>query len=282
MPTSYSQILVHLDVTARATERLRLARELGSRHGAQVTALYAATPSLVEMPFTPEIGASVAADMRAIDEGRVVRARAAFDDERIKPGALAAWAQVLESPVMGVFARQALHADLLVLGQHNPSSALDENVPADFVEGVLALSGKPALVLPYIGAPKTLGGVVAVAWKPTRESARAVAGAMPLLQGATQVHVISWGEDSGADPSVEGARLDLNTWLKAQGVTPLWHRQSKEPEAIGDLLLSLAFDLGADLLVMGCYGHSRAREWVLGGVSRTVLRSMTLPVLMAH
>ena len=282
MPSSYGQILVHLDVSARAVERLRLARELGGRHGAQVTALYAATPSLVELAFAPEIGASVAADMRAIDEGRLARARAAFDDERNKPGAPAAWAQVLDSPVMGVFSRQALHADLLVLGQHNPASDQDENVPADFVEGVLALSGKPALVLPYIGARKTPGDIVVVAWKPTRESARAVAGAMPLLQGAKQVHVISWGEDSSNDPSVEGARLDLNSWLKSRGVTPVWHRQNKEPQALGDLLLSQAFDLNADLLVMGCYGHSRTREWVLGGTSYTVLKSMTLPVLMAH
>lgn len=282
MPCSYSQILVHLDASACAAQRLSLARELGSRHGAQVTALYAVTPSLVELPFTPEIGASVAADMRAIDEGRLARARAVFDGEQNQPGASAAWAQVLESPVMGVFARQALHADLLVLGQHNPGGDAGENVPADFVEGVLALSGKPALVLPYIGARKTLGDIVAIAWKPTRESARAVAGAMPLLQGGKQVHVISWGEDGSDDPSVEGARLDLNRWLKSRGVTPVWHRQNKEPQDMGDLLLSQAFDLNADLLVMGCYGHSRTREWVLGGTSYTVLKSMTLPVLMAH
>lgn len=282
MPCTYSQILVHLDASACAAQRLRLARELGSRQGAQVTALYAVTPSLVELPFTPEIGASVAADMRAIDEGRLARARAAFDGEQNKPGAPAAWAQALESPVMGVFARQALYADLLVLGQHSPDGDAGENVPADFVEGVLALSGKPALVLPYIGARKTLGDIVAIAWKPTRESARAVAGAMPLLQGAKQVHVISWGEDGSEDPSVEGARLDLSSWLKSRGVTPVWHRQNKEPQDMGDLLLSQAFDLNADLLVMGCYGHSRTREWVLGGTSYTVLKSMTLPVLMAH
>ena len=138
MPAPYSQILVHLDVSARAVERLRLARELGSRHGAQVTALYAATPSLVELPFAPEIGASVAADMRAIDEGRVARARAAFDEERIKPGAPAAWAQVLDSPVMGVFARQALHADLLVLGQHNPGSARPVVLPNSPLDAIFA------------------------------------------------------------------------------------------------------------------------------------------------
>jgi nucleotide-binding universal stress UspA family protein len=70
--------------------------------------------------------------------------------------------------------------------------------------------------------------------------------------------------------------------LRLRGIEANWHVRSGEPKDLGDLLLSEAFDCQADLLVMGCYGHSRAREWVLGGVSRTILQSMTLPVLMAH
>ena len=76
--------------------------------------------------------------------------------------------------------------------------------------------------------------------------------------------------------------LNLDGYLRLHGVAAQWHHRGEEPAELGELLLSQAFDLGADLLVMGCYGHGRAREWMLGGVSRTVLRSMTLPVLMAH
>jgi len=79
-----------------------------------------------------------------------------------------------------------------------------------------------------------------------------------------------------------GKRLDLRGYLRLNGVEASWQEQGNETSALGELLLSRSFDLGADLLVMGCYGHSRAREWVLGGTSRTVLESMTLPVLMAH
>jgi nucleotide-binding universal stress UspA family protein len=100
-----------------------------------------------------------------------------------------------------------------------------------------------------------------------------------MLQRARRVHVLSW---SGAEEAVSGQRLDLDGYLKLHGVAATWHREAGEPELLGELLLSRAFDLEADLLVMGCYGHSRAREWVLGGTSRTVLQSMTLPVLMAH
>ena len=92
--------------------------------------------------------------------------------------------------------------------------------------------------------------------------------------------MLSWAVE---DEAVKGHRLDLDGFLKLRGVEPVWHRDDTgEPEFLGELLLSRAFDLEADLLVMGCYGHSPTREWVLGGTSRTVLRSMTLPVLMAH
>jgi nucleotide-binding universal stress UspA family protein len=282
MVAHFSQILVHMDCSANAAERLRLARQIGSRHGAAVAAMYAATPSFVELPFAPEIGASVAADMRAIDEERTQRARRVFDAELATPGAHATWAEIRQAPVTSVFAQQALYADLMVLGQHNPEDAADEHVPADFAQSAIELSGKPALLLPYVGAARPLGGSVLVAWKATRESARAVAAAAPLLQAARRVHVVAWGRQEGEDQAVEGTRLDLDSWLKLRGISATWHRQDSEPAELGSILMSLAFDVEADLLVMGCYGHSRAREWVLGGATRTVLRSMTLPVLMAH
>jgi len=99
------------------------------------------------------------------------------------------------------------------------------------------------------------------------------------MQRARKVHILAWGQEEGG---VTGG-LDLDGYLKLRGIEPTWHREAAaEPGFLGELLLSRAFDLEADLLVMGCYGHSRAREWVLGGTSRTILRSMTLPVLMAH
>jgi len=79
-----------------------------------------------------------------------------------------------------------------------------------------------------------------------------------------------------------GTQLNLDGYLHLHGIEPVWHREELEPTDIGEQMLSRTFDLGADLLVMGCYGHGRAREWVLGGASRTILQSMTLPVLMAH
>lgn len=280
MNASLAQLLVHLDASPQAVHRLEAARQLGQAQGAAVTALYAVTPRFVELPFSPEIGPGIAAALRDIDDELHRRARSAYEQSLATPGIPMTWAEIRDDPIMAAFAQQAFYADLLVLGQHDPSSASSSGVPSDFVESVMTDSGKPALILPYIGMlPRMIGENVVIAWKPTREAALAVSAAMPLLQRARRVVVLSW---SCEDERVEGKRLDLNGFLRLHGIEALWHEQGEEPEALGELLLSRAFDFEADLLVMGCYGHSRAREWVLGGTSRTVLQSMTLPVLMAH
>lgn len=196
-------------------------------------------------------------------------------------GPIPVYLETEDVPIIGAFVQQALFADVVVLGQHDPAQGRETSLPPDFVESVLIGSGRPALVLPYAGDYKAVAETVVIAWKETRESARAVAAALPMLKAARRVHVIAW-EGKGEPPDVRGDRLGLDTYLGVHGVTPTWHRQGGEPEAVGELMLSQSFDLDADLLVMGCYGHSRAREFVLGGASRTVLNSMTLPVLMSH
>jgi nucleotide-binding universal stress UspA family protein len=278
MKESFTQLLVHLDASPAAAQRLEVARGIAQSHGAAVTALYAVTPALLVVPFAPEAGPSVATTLREIDDERRAAARAILVRAVATPGVHATWAEVQDYPIMPAFSRQALYADMLVLGQHDPS-APSPGVPFDFPESVMAASGKPAIILPYAGVPSAVGETVVIAWKPTREAARAVSAAVPILQRARRVHVLSWTDE---EEDIGGARLDLGGYLKLRGIEPVWHLQSMEPESIGELLLTRAFDLGADLLVMGCYGHSRAREWVLGGTSRTVLASMTLPVLMAH
>lgn len=278
MKESLTQLLVHLDASPGASQRLEVARAIAQSHGAAVTALYAVTPALLVVPFAPEAGPSVATTLREIDDERRAAARAALGRSLATPGVHAAWAEVRDYPIVPAFSRQALYADMLVLGQHDPA-APSPGVPSDFAQTVMAASGKPAIVLPYAGVPSAVGETAVIAWKPTREAARAVSAAVPILQRARRVHVLSWMEEQ---EGIDGARLDLDGYLKLRGIEPVWHLEATEPDAVGELLLTRAFDLDADLLVMGCYGHSRAREWVLGGASRTVLGSMTLPVLMAH
>lgn len=278
MKAPLTQLLVHFDATAHAAGRLEAACRIAENQGAAVTALYAVASALPVLAYSPEAAGAIVAPLRDIDEDRRTAARARFDRVATAAAVHPAWAELRQDPILWSFAQQALYADLLVLGQQDPAG-VGSGVPADFAEAVMAESGRPALILPYVGPPGRIGETIAIAWKPTREAARAVAAAIPLLQLARKVHVISWAGDE--DEAIAGG-LDLRGYLHLRGVEPMWHRQGAEPDSVGELLLSRAFDLDADLLVMGCYGHSRAREWVLGGASRTVLRSMTLPVLMAH
>ena len=280
MNGSLAQLLVHMDALPNAQQRLEAARRLGQAQGAAVMTLYAVMPRFVQLPFAPEIGPGIAASLQDIDDQQRRLARSAFDQALATPGTAVEWAEIRDDPMMAAFAQQAFYADLMVLGQHDPCTDPSSGVPSDFVENVMLMSGKPALILPYAGLPPAvIGETVVIAWKPAREAARAVSAAMPLLKRARRVVILSW---SGDDEKVVGKRLDLRGYLRLNGVEASWQEQGNETSGLGELLLSRSFDLGADLLVMGCYGHSRAREWVLGGTSRTVLESMTLPVLMSH
>ncbi len=280
MKDSFTQLLVHIDATRHCAARLAAARAIAATQGARVAALYAVTPAILDTPFAAEAGPEAAAILNEIDAGRRNGARDMVDQCAASEGPQVSWAHTGMAPSVATFAGQALYADLMVLGQHNSSDAQFSGVPADFVPSVLARSGKPALVVPYNAPPAPIGRTVVIAWKPSPESARAVTAAMPLLQKASRVRVLSWGTDDGG---VQGARLSLAGFLQLRGIEATWHHEEgDEPGQLGEMLLSRCCDLGADLLVMGCYGHSRAREWALGGVTRTILRSMTLPVLMAH
>ena len=277
--TDCKSILVHVDSSPVCSLRLKLAHQLAEASGCTATALFAATPAQLQMPFAAGAELQVTPMLEDFEVTRRRNARAGFDSAVALGLKRLAWAELRRDEPLDAFAQHALYADLLVLGQHEPNSSFMADVPADFVESVLIASGRPAIVVPYIGAPPTLASTVLLAWKPTRESARALTAALPMMRTAAEVHVATW--DDGA-PGGAGAAEALDTYLRSHGVVARIHRGGPAPHAIGEHLLSVASDVGADLLVMGCYGHARAREWVMGGATRTVLASMTLPVLMVH
>lgn len=271
-------ILVHLDASARNAQRLQAARQLGTAFGAEVRAVYAVMPTVMQYSFalTPDAGLGPLLAFEAEARDRV---RAVFEQHRQAAGQPdMVWHEVVSDP-LHTFAQLAYTADLLVLGQPEPGAPVPSCVPTDFAASVLVETGKPALVLPYIGSGPRLGQNVLVAWKASPESARALTAALPLLRQARQVHVALWSERSARDDENAPAAIDF---LRRHGIEPTLHRGQGGSAEVGALMLSLATDLGADLLVSGCYGHGRAREWILGGVTRTLFESMTLPVLMAH
>lgn len=267
-------ILLHLDSSARAMARIQLARTLADAFEAEVTGLPCTLTALMRYPFALSAAPDAIGIMQEFDKQRRDKALALFVE-----GAAGSPRLHWEEPTSddpGAFARRALYADLLVLGQRNEEDPDAAELPADFVSSLLVESGKPALIVPYTGTVAAVGQTVLVAWKETRESARAVTAALPWLSRARSVQVVGYGE------AAEASLRRLQTYLRTRGVNASVRVGGVDDSEVGERLLSLAADVGADLLVMGCYGHGRAREWVLGGATRSILQSMTLPVLMAH
>lgn len=271
-------ILVHVDASEASRRRLQLAATIGRTFEADVTALYAVASLGAVYPYIYVVGnpESVAL-VRDMDAANQAAARKAFDQVAAGNDRLHWLAPVAEP--LRTMVSQGRYADLLILGQHDPAEPPQACLPTGFVESVLIDSGRPTLVVPYVGIPETFGKIALVAWKNTRESARALSASLPFLRRCGRVHVASCDEGGGDERE---ACLNVERYLGLHGIEITMHRREATPESVGDALLSLAADTSADLVVMGCYGHSRAREWVLGGATRAILKSMTVPVLMAH
>jgi nucleotide-binding universal stress UspA family protein len=164
-----------------------------------------------------------------------------------------------------------------VVGQTNPAEMSDA-IMDDFPEYMVLNSGRPTLIVPYAGEFSNIGQRPVVAWDGSRAAARAVTDALPFLKLAESVSIamfnskLSAGEQVGAELVAFLGRHDIQAEVIAK----------KTKLDIGNALLSLAADCDADMLVMGGYGHSRLREMIMGGVTRRILESMTLPVLMSH
>jgi nucleotide-binding universal stress UspA family protein len=175
------------------------------------------------------------------------------------------------------FGRIARRFDLSIVGQAEPGTSAVEEIIA---ESALFESGRPVIVVPYIQkAPLKLDRVM-LCWDGSRAAARAIADAMPLLERAGRVEIVIVANERGKKDEIEGA--DMGAHLARHGLNVEVKRTVLGDIDVADVILSHAADAGSDFIVMGGYGHSRLREFVLGGVTRTIFRSMTAPVLMSH
>jgi nucleotide-binding universal stress UspA family protein len=278
---SYKTIVVHVDADPRRAERLGLACKLAARFDAHLVGLFA-LPDLAVPAYALADGAAIMlqAEERWRSEAAAL-AKREFDTTTARNAVKAEWRSALRDPVQAV-ALSARYADLVIVGQHEPARATGgQRMPSDFVADTVIEAGRPVLVVPYAGHHASIGGRVLVAWNAGREAARAVADALPLLQGAKTVEVVAFDPHAGGADHGEQPGADIALYLARHGVKATAAQQHAGID-VGEQILSRAADANADLIVMGAYGHSRARELVLGGATRTVLGSMTVPVLMSH
>lgn len=279
---AFKDILVQVDASKANASRVDAALALADSFDAHLAAL-----TLVPEPYIPAaVGVNIPPEIleqqrqRAEDEARAMLAEA---DERA-----GRFGRPLElrheiAPVdrlPAILARHARHADFTIVGQPNPDE--DGVDQALLVEAAFMYSGRPALIVPYIGARAMPPEVVICCWDGSREAARAINDAIPLLGRAKRVVV------TVVDPDKLGGRVgpiagaDMAAHLAHHGIeVEVKDLESGELD-VPDVILSHAADEAADLIVMGGYGHSRLRELVFGGVTQHILEHMTVPVLMAH
>jgi nucleotide-binding universal stress UspA family protein len=280
---SYQTILVLIEEGTDSRSRVRVATDLARGFAARVTGIYLAN--------APEITPSVAALLPDEIVARYLHGTgdAQYAAEQAFREAVAAtgWQDVEwrapAGPPIDAAVANARCADLIVLGQ--PQAGEGGSLFAEqLVATVLMEAARPLLLVPYVPAPATIGRNVLVAWDGGREASRALADAMPLLRRASRVTVACLDPGASARGGDAVGRERLVDYLRRHGIAAEIDYASLGAGDIpvGDWLLSRVADLGGDLIVMGGYGHSRWREQVLGGATRTVLSTMTVPVLMAH
>lgn len=278
---SLKNILVHVDISEHCKQRLDVATSLARSFGAHLSGIYVIPEALTPAVMAPEyFPADFIAKQEEVERERAREARAFFDKYIAETGIPAEW-RASGGVRARVIATNARYSDLTILSQAEHSSQVGVEameLPAD----VALSAGRPIIVVPYIGAPRTLGSHVLIAWNASREATRAVNDAMPLLQRAKKVTVLAVDPKRGIEAHGEIPSADIALHLARHGVNAEAAQTVSSELDVGDVILSRAFDLGADLIVIGAYGHSRLREFMLGGVTRHLLQHMTVPILMSH
>lgn len=275
---SYKTILVHINSEKRCAARLEVAIQLAKKYDACLVGLHAFFPYTPPGYIMAHMGAEVIAAQQKLATEAMSQTGEVFRKQTSAAGIEnKEWHTAHDDPVSAM-SLQARYADLLVIGQ---SAAMDNpGVDKDFPERLILVAGRPVLVVPEVGDFPCIGKRIIVAWNASREAARAVTNAIPFLKGAEKVYLMAVQPKAGENENISTEQIVQ--YLSRHGVGVEVEESNAVEIGVGNELLSRASDLSADLLVMGCYGHSRVREWILGGATRTILESMTIPVLMSH
>lgn len=277
---AYKTILVHVDDSPQWPGRFEVAAKLAADFGAHLVGLcLLRRPELPGYVRSAEIAELIA--QRARDAEARVKANRDTLLKRLASAGLSGECRVVEGEPEDLAAVHGRYADLLVISQADPGAPNYSEAMQD-IQSVIFAAGRPLLLVPYVGKIKTFGTHALVAWNASREATRAVTDALPLLQRAAKVTVmvVRPREDAKAHGDVPGS--DIAAYLARHGVKVEVSAEEGEGIEVGELMLSRVSDLNVDLVVMGAYSHSRLRQWILGGATRTMLESMTVPVLMSH
>ena len=271
---------MHCNDKRRIRHLLLPAVELSERYLAHLTALSVVPPIAI---FTSANGSVMTVDAHCqLYREENPAMREAFEASVRGRGFTAEWrdddARAL--PVIECVLPYARTADLIVASQTDPMWLGSGQL--DIADQLVLESGRPVLIIPNSEPRGSVGERVLVAWNGRREAARAAFDALPILQRAKAVKVV-WVNPQSEDAAPgDIPTADICSALARHGVRCEGIDQIKPHVNVGETLLACARDIAADLLVMGCYGHARLREFVFGGASRHVLQHMSIPIVMSH
>lgn len=274
---NYKTILVHTDYGKRTAVCIEVAIRMAMQYEAHLIALYTREPFILPADLI-QAGEEIIKAQEKFAAEEMARVKAVYNNQASSMGFKnTEWRYALGYPVDTV-AKQARYADLVVVGQ--PDSSDKTNMTKDFTAELVLAVGRPVLILPYTGSFLNIGSRILIAWNASREAVRAITDALPLLKRADSVNLITLSSKHDAQSHIPAD--DIVLYLSRHGVHVEVSKDHVTDIDVGNAILSCAADLNSDLLVMGGYGRSRLREWVLGGATRTILESMPVPVLMSH
>jgi nucleotide-binding universal stress UspA family protein len=280
---TYKTILVQVDATPQSIERTRVAAQLAgvfeahlvgvASTGLSDTCLLAANYGEAMVDLSPLLA-------QRREDG--VSALAQFDSAAERHGAASRETRLVDEETGIALCLHAAYCDLLVMGQTDIGS-VNPFESADVPQYAALHAGRPVLIVPHSGAPAMLSRRILVAWDASPSATRAVTDSLPLLRRAAGVEILAFTEAYPDERQGQQPATDLAQYLARHGVNAIVSAvAATSHQEVGAALLAHAGRSQADLLVMGCYGHSRLRELMLGGTTRSVLGEMALPVLMSH
>ncbi len=268
-------ITLHVDGDKGLQARTTVVGMLASQHGASVSGVF-----VIHLPdIPPFIAAEIGPELQQqfLESAREQEAglRADFVEAMHNESVPFEWLS-REGGMITEMVHAARTTDLTVVSQAEDGTSGFGILP----DSIVLESGRPVIVVPNITAPQSVGKRILVAWNGSREAARAVNDAMPLLEKAETVNLVSMFEGDSSIKEAEDSAIESH--LARHGIEVEHNHYRPADIDAGEMLLSRAADTSSDLIVMGAYGHSRLREWILGGATRSVLEHMIVPVFMSH
>lgn len=275
------RIAIHLSNDKACSRRIDAGLQLAKEHGAEVIGVYP-TDGIASQYYDESI---VPMDVRKVLRGRRNESRESvrklFIERAAAVGVKAEWRSP-EGDADEVLALHSRYCDLLVMSKAERLDSVASLIP-NLPEAVVMASGRPVLMIPNTGTIPSIGKRVLYCWDQRRESARAFTDATPFFKRCEQLVVLEVDRDERTFKDRDLHEDDFSNFCVSQGFPKPQHLLKKSEDiGVGNIILNTASDAGSDLIVMGAYGHSRMRQWVMGGASRTLLSSMTVPVLLAH